>query len=88
MTEPLKPNFGAAPWSPAEDALLRSLYGTLPLGQIAARLNRSRNSVIGRCHRLHLRRITNQQREPTTLTPDVPTKPVTLPSLSILKART
>lgn len=42
-------------WTAEEDIMLRQMWNAgMPASQIGVRLNRSKNSVIGRTHRLHL----------------------------------
>ncbi len=42
-------------WTPEEDALLRQLYGKVPVPQVVRLLGRSRNSIAGRAGALSLR---------------------------------
>lgn len=47
-------------WAPAMDAKLRALWATgIPASQIATKMHKTRNSVIGRAHRLKLARRRN-----------------------------
>ncbi len=41
-------------WTPQEDAILMNLWMTVSAGEIATQVNRTREAVIGRAHRLNL----------------------------------
>lgn len=51
----IKGGFITSPtWSAVEDALLTSLYGEIPTGQLPARIGRSKTAIFNRAHRLGL----------------------------------